>query len=555
MSKRYPLVYLLPILVLCLGVLNITTELDRVADRASATFERNFNRDAMRREGMRNIITSDVREFLGESLASVASIDFATDGVSDLSLLDAAFEPLNLHLSDPRYQFLRVLLIEMPPDQPTARIIRRAYPTDAVVEQVDISSHPVLLNFDASAMLPFTSSNYLSTFNADPILAIDESQPVVARRILLRPGSADASGWLLVVSSGLSAVHRSIDYIGSGMLDGATQILVKTYQPGTDRCMFVYEVRVGPRGCDHPIDSGFEGYRTANTASDGELRIVSDYLPTPTYRSLQDVSDALPSRWSVTLPILAAFLLFFGILLSQNRRQVLDAQLRATQQSLDDSQALSVSVFESMTARLSGMVEFAWSMYQRDPEGLEARYYRLAAQDFAETWLNLDRLYLAENRNLEALNIPNWETFSRDRISIIADRALKIATTDSDVEARLLIDHELPKDVSCSGYWVAAALAGAIMASGETTETGFIEVRVWAEERDGHGTDVCFSVQDTGIGWTLSNSVSASVVPVGVEESEAVVTLRVILEKTSVDLVAEHLSPTRNEHSFRLTAS
>lgn len=554
MSKQFPLLYLLPILVLCLGVLNITTELDLVAERANATFERNFKRDAMGREGMRNIITSDVREFLGESLASVASIDFAADSASDLSLLDAAFEPLNLHLSDPRYQFFRLLLIEIPSDQPTARIIRRAYPTDAAVEEVDISSHPVLLNFDASAMLPFASSNYLSMFNVDPILAIEESQPVVARRILLRQGSAAGSGWLLVVSSGLSAVHRSIDYIGSGMLDGATQILVKTYQPGTDRCMFVYEVRVGPRGCDHRIDSGFEGYRTANTTSDGELRIVSDYLPTPTYRSLQNVSDPLPSRWSVTLPILTAFLLFFGIFFSQSRRRALDEKLRATQQSLDDSQALSASVFESMTARLSGMVEFAWSMYQRDPEGLEARYYRLATQDFAETWLNLDRLYLSENRNLEALNVPNWETFSRDRISIIAERTLKIATTDSDVEARLLIDHELPEEISCSGYWFAAALAGAIMASGETTETGFIEVRVWAEERDGHGTNVHFSVQDTGIGWTLTNPAS-EVDPVGVEESEAVVTLKVIVEKTPVELVAEHLSPTRNEHSFRLTAS
>jgi len=554
MSKRFPLLYLLPILVLCLGVLNITTELDRVAERANATFERNFNRDAMRREGMRNIITNDVRELLGESLASVASIDFAADNVSDLSLIDAAFEPLNLYLSDPRYQFFRVLLIEIPSDQPTARIIRRAYPTDAAVEEVDISSHPVLLNFDASAMLPFASSNYLSTFNTDPILAIEESQPVVARRIVLRPGSEAASGWLLVVSSGLSAVHRSIDYIGSGMLDGATQILVKTFQPGTDRCMFVYEVRFGPRGCDHPIDSGFKGYRTEDATSDSNLRVVSDYLPTPTYRSLQDVSDALPSRWSVTLPILAAFLLFFGIFFSHNRRQVLDAQLRATQQSLDDSQALSVSVFESMTVRLSGMVEFAWSMYQRDPEGSEARYYRLATQDFAETWLNLDRLYLSENRSQEALNIPNWETFSRDRISIIAERTLKVATTDSDVEARLLIDHELPEEISCSGYWFAAAVAGAIMASGETTETGFIEVRVWAEERDGHGTNVHFSVQDTGIGWTLTNPAS-EVDPVGIEESEAVVNLKVIVEKTPIELVAEHLSPTRNEHSFRLAAS
>ena len=554
MSKRFPLLYLLPISVLCLGVLNITTELDRVAERANATFERNFNRDAMRREGMRNIITSDVREFLGEALASVASIDFATDNVSDLSLLDAAFEPLNLHLSDPRYRFFRVLLVEIPSDQTAARIIRRAYPADAAVEGVDISSHPALLNFDASAMLPFASSNYLSTFTADPILAIDESQPVVARRILLRSGSAAESGWMLVVSSGLSAVHRSIDYIGSGMLDGATQIVVKTYQPGTDRCMFVYEVRVGPRGCDHPIDSGFKGYRTEDTTADSELRVVSDYLPTPTYRSLQNVSDSLPSRWSVALPILAAFLLFFGILLSQNRRQVLDAQLRATQQSLDDSQALSVSVFESMTARLSGMVEFAWSMYQRDPEGLEARYYRLAAQDFAETWLNLDRLYLAENRNLEALNIPNWETFSIDRISIIADRALKIATTDSDVDVRLLIDHEIPEEISCSGYWFAAALAGAVMASGETTETGFIEVRVWAEERDNRGVDVCFSVQDTGIGWTLTAPEPASG-EVAVEESEAVACLKMIVEKTSVELLSEYVSPTQNEHSFRLTTA
>lgn len=554
MSRRFSLLYLLPILVLCLGVLNITTELDRVAERASATFERNFNRDAMRREGMRNILASDVREFLGESLTRVASIDFTATTPSDLALLNAAFEPLNLHLNDPRYQFFRVLLIEIPSDQPTARIIRRAYPTHAAVEEVDISSHPALLNFDANAMLPFASSTYLSTFNADLILAIDESQPVVVRRILLRPGSAVGSGWLLVVSSGLSAVHRSIDYIGSGMLDGATQILVKTYQPGTDRCMFVYEVRVGPRGCDHPIDSGFEGYRTEDATVDSGLRIVSDYLPTPIYRSLQDVSDALPSRWSVTLPILAALLLFFGIFLSHSRRQTLDAQLRATQQSLDDSQALSVSVFESMTARLNGMVEFAWSMYQRDPEGAEARYYRLATQDFAETWLNLDKLYLAENRNLDALNIPNWETFSRDRISLIADRALKVTTTDSDVEARLLIDHQLPEEISCSGYWFAAALSGAIMASAETTETGFIEVRVWAEESDKHDIDVCFSVHDTGIGWTINSQAPASE-QAGVEESEAVANLKVILEKTSIELVAEHLSPTRNEHSFRLTAS
>ena len=47
-------------------------------------------------------------------------------------------------------------------------------------------------------------------------------------------------------------------------------------------------------------------------------------------------------------------------------------RLRVTQQSLDDSQALSLSVFETMTTRLRGMVEFAWSMHQRDPEGSEA---------------------------------------------------------------------------------------------------------------------------------------------------------------------------------------
>ena len=114
-----------------------------------------------------------------------------------------------------------------------------------------------------------------------------------------------------------------------------------------------------------------------------------------------------------------------------------------------------------------------------------------------------------------------------------------------------MIDHEL-REVSCSGYWFAAALAGAIMASGETTETGFIEVRVWAEERDGDDINVCFSVQDTGIGWTLTSSAPAGD-PVGIE-SEAVVTLKVIL-KTPVELVAEHLSPTRNEHGFRLAAS
>ncbi|MCH1554404.1 MAG: hypothetical protein L7S45_07425 [Luminiphilus sp.] len=554
MFKKFSLVYLFPMLVLCLGVLNITMELDRVADRANATFERNFSRDAMRREGMRNILTSDVREFLGESLTSVASIDFAADEVSDLSLLDAAFEPLNLHLNDRRYQFFRVLLIEIPSDQSTAKIVRRAYPSNPSVEGLDIRSHPALLNFDTSAMQPFASSDYLAMFNDDPILAIDESQPVVVRRLVLRPGFTTESGWLLVVSSGLSAVHRSIDYIGSGMLDGATQILVRTYQPGTDRCMFVYEVRVGPRGCDHPIDSGFESYRTEETTSDSGLRIISEYLPTPTYRSLQDVSDALPNPWSVTLPIVTAFLLFLGILFSQSRRRALGEQLRETQLSLDNSQALSVSVFESMTARLSGMVEFAWSMYLRDPNGSEARYYRLATQNFSDTWLNLDRLYLLEDRKREALNIPNWETFNKDRISLIADRFLTVVTTDSDVEARLLIDHELPEEISCSGYWFAAALAGAIMASAETTETGFIEVRVWAEEGDKHDVDVCCSVHDTGIGWTITSPALASD-PMGIEKSEAVATLKVIVEKTSVELVAEHLLPTRNEHSFRLTAS
>ena len=554
MSKRFPLLYLLPSLVLFLGILNIVTELDRVADRANTTFERNFKRDAMRREGMRNILTSDVRGFLAESLTSAASIDFAANIGSDLTLLEAAFEPLNLHLNDPRYQFFRVLLIEMPLDQPAARIVRRVYPSDTLVEGVDISSHPALLNFDASAMKPFASSNYISMFNADPILAIDESQPVVLRRLMLTPGTMEDSGWFLVISAGLSAMHRSIDYVGSGMLDGATQILVKTYQPGTDRCMFVYEVRVGPRGCDHPIDAGFKGYQTANTTADGDIRVVSDYLPTPTYRSLQEVADALPSRWFITLPILAAFLLFFGILFSQNRRQALNEQLRATQQSLDDSYALSVSVFETMTTRLNGMVEFAWSMYERDPDGAEGRYYRLAAQDFAETWLNLDKLYLSEDRNVEALNIPNWEMFSRDRIALIADRTLKAATTDSDVDVRLLIDHELPEEIPCSGYWFAAALVGAIIASGETTEAGFIEVRVWAEERDSSVIEVCFSVHDTGIGWTLMAPEPANG-EVAVEESEAVVCLKVIVEKTSVELVAEHLSPTRNEHSFRVIAS
>ena len=85
-------------------------------------------------------------------------------------------------------------------------------------------------------------------------------------------------------------------------------------------------------------------------------------------------------------------------------------------------------------------------------------------------------------------------------------------------------------------------------------EIKFIEVRVWAEERGGDDPNVYFSVQDTGIGWTLTSSAPAGD-PVGIEEFEAVVTLKLIVEKTPVELVAEHLSPTRNEHSFRLIAS
>ena len=61
--------------MLFLGVWNIGSELDAVAKRANETYERNFTRDAMRREGMRNILTSDVREFLQEALERVAMLD------------------------------------------------------------------------------------------------------------------------------------------------------------------------------------------------------------------------------------------------------------------------------------------------------------------------------------------------------------------------------------------------------------------------------------------------------------------------------------------------
>ena len=66
------------------------------------------------------------------------------------------------------------------------------------------------------------------------------------------------ASWVLVVSG--YQQYRSIDYV-TGMLM-VTQILVKTLQPGTERCMFMYEVRVGPRSCDHPIDDSVTAYRT-----------------------------------------------------------------------------------------------------------------------------------------------------------------------------------------------------------------------------------------------------------------------------------------------------
>lgn len=554
-SKPSFFLFAVPVLVLILGVWNIGSELDAVAKRANETFERNFTRDAMRREGMRNILTNDVREFLQQALKRVAMLDLESandDALGDL--LENAFQSLDLHLDDPRYAFFRVLLLELPADQRGRAIVRRAYPTDPSLEGKEVGSHPILLNFDPTEYARFESSNYLSVFNPDPLLAIEESQPVVVRRLMVKPGSEMTSSWVLVVSAGLSAVHRSIDYVGTGMLDGATQILVKTFQPGTERCMFMYEVRVGPRSCDHPTDGSLTAYRTANTTASGDIRVVSDYLPSSTYRSLQDLSVVLPNLWSLALPIVAAFILFFATLFSQGQRRQMSDRLRVTQQSLDDSQALSLSVFETMTARLHGMVEFVWSMHQRDPEGSEGRYYRLAAQDFAETWLNLDKHYLAQQAHQRSLGIANWETLERDRLNVIADRTLKVVTTDSDVEARLLIDNEFPSEIQSSGYWAAAALAGAIMASGETTETGFIEVRIWAEPDKDNKTEVFFSVHDTGIGWSIADQHSSDSEVVA-DDSEAVSALKMIVERTTVALVHERLSPTGNDHRFKVVGS
>ena len=150
--------------------------------------------------------------------------------------------------------------------------------------------------------------------------------------------------------------------------------------------------------------------------------------------------------------------------------------------------------------------------------------------------------------------LPNWETLERDRLSVIADRTLKIATTDSDIEARLLIDNDLPAEVQSSGYWAAAALAGAIMASGETTETGFIEVRIWAEPDKDNKTEVFFSVHDTGIGWSIADRHSSDSEAVA-DDSEAVSALKMIVERTTIELVHEQLSPTGNDHRFKVVSS
>ena len=536
-------------LTVLLGLLmwDITSRLSDSRAIITQQYEATFQKDASRREGMRDLLARDVQSATQLALYSLSELNEVDTDEARAEILKDAFSGIGFALRNSRYDFFETYLVQETSDGQL--LLRGRYPSKAPLEGVSVANTPLFDHVDLATVELFESNNEIYQVKESPLLKISSPQPVLISTRLIFEDDKGLSRWFMVHRVGIADTHKSIDLIGQQMAGGTTPMRIVNVDARTGKCQLVWDVAIGVLDCEEAdLDRGLS-YETAFDTEISKSMTYSVYQPNDAYNALKmPLSESAP-RWRAAIPLVLALFLLITTAAYMRYKATSTDTLRSFADSLLVKDSVNSSIHDVLSRQLERMSQFAFAMRAGDIAESERRYFDIAVSEFMQATLSLNTLRL-ESPPTSANQRPAIEKIDLNQLASLGQMVLEVSTIDTPVDAKFLNSDELPETILGYSYSVQTALVAAISLSAETTDDGRIEVSLWTEEVEGFDC-LCLRIIDSGVGWGLALDQASEDSPES-DLGTARKALLACLNRSGTELISQDEGDEQNEYQLRL---
>ena len=536
-------------LTVLLGLLmwDITSRLSDSRAIITQQYEATFQKDASRREGMRDLLARDVQSATQLALYSLSELNEVDTDEARAEILKDAFSGIGFALRNSRYDFFETYLVQETSDGEL--LLRGRYPSAAPIEGVSVANTPLFDHVDLATVELFESNNEIYQVKESPLLKISSPQPVLISTRLIFEDDKGLSRWFMVHRVGIADTHKSIDLIGQQMAGGTTPMRIVNVDARTGKCQLVWDVAIGVLDCEEAdLDRGLS-YETAFDTEISKSMTYSVYQPNDAYNALKmPLSESAP-RWRAAIPLVLALFLLITTAAYMRYRATSTDTLRSFADSLLVKDSVNSSIHDVLSRQLERMSQLAFAMRAGDIAESERRYFDIAVSEFMQATLSLNTLRL-ESPPTSASQRPAIEKIDLKQLASLGQMVLEVSTIDTPVDAKFLNSDDLPPTILGYSYSVQTALVAAISLSAETTDDGRIEVSLWTEEVEGFEC-LYLRIIDSGVGWGLALDEATAGLPDS-DLSAARKAMLACLNYSGTELISQDEGDEHNEYQLRL---
>ena len=536
-------------LTVLLGLLiwDITSRLSDSRAIITQQYEATFQKDASRREGMRDLLARDVQSATQLALYSLSELNEVDTDEARAEILKDAFSSIGFSLRNSRYDFFETYLVQETPDGEL--LLRGRYPSEAPIEGVSVANTPLFDHVDLAAVELFATNNEIYQVEESALLKITSPQPVLISTRLIFEDNTGLSRWFMAHRVGIADTHRSIDLIGQQMVGGTTPMRIINIDARTGECQLAWDVATGALNCEDIDLQHSLNYRTEYETDVSRSMTYSVYQPNDQYNALKmPISESAP-RWRAAIPLVLALFLLLTTAAYMRYRATSTDTLRSFADSLLVKDSVNSSIHDVLSRQLERMSQFAFAMRDGDIPESERRYFDIAISEFMQATLSLNTLRL-ESPPTSADQRPDIEKIDLKQLASLGQMVLEVSTIDTPVDAKFLNSDDLPETVLGYSYSVQTALVAAISVSAETTDDGRIEVSLWTEEVEGFDC-LYLRIIDSGVGWGLALDEATAGLPDS-DLGAARKALLACLNHSGTALISQDEGDEQNEYQLRL---
>ena len=536
-----------PFVIFVILIADVTTRLSSAEKVALEQFERGFEVDASRREGIRDMLGRDVQTAVQFALHGLSELDAMDTNEARRAWLESSFEQLGFALKNSRYDFVEAFLIERTPGGDL--LAHGRYPTALTSETVDVSDSLLLAHIDLDTAELFRMENVLYQLEADSLLRISNPQPVFISSRLIAKGDEEFSSWFVSIRVGIADLHRSLDLIGQQMAGGVTPMRIINIDARSGDCQLVWDTGEGSIACDQATLGNALNYEVTYPSRGIDEFTYSLYQPSDAYRAYRAAGAATSNVWRSLVPVFLAFILLLTTLNYVRYRLKSQSLMNSFMRSLSEKDSINESIHEVLSSHLDMLSRFTYAIRQKDMHESERRYFDIAISEFMEANLSLNTLMLERTASEHALASRERSFYLKDLIEF-AQMALEVTSVDTPIETRFLVSDDVLQDTRQAPSSAFTAVLAAISLSVQGTEEGQVEVTLWLEGEDESDSGLYLRIQDSGVGWGDLNYSETSTQSAG--DNTSLKALIACLKFSAVTVTSQSETDIGNDYTLRI---